>query len=72
MDEINKKIGCEMRNQRLLKRMTLEQVAKKMGRTKNSISLLELGVTKITIVDLKKFCEVIGCSWIELLEKVGD
>ena len=72
MDDINKKIGYEMRTQRLLRRMTLDQVAEKMGKTKNSISLLELGVTKITVVDLKNFCEAVGCSWVELLERVAD
>lgn len=36
---LNEKIGFEMRNQRLLHRMTLEQVADKMGiASKNTIS----------------------------------
>lgn len=70
---LNEKIGFEMRSQRLLKRMTLEQVAEKMGvKSKNTISLMELGVTKITVEDLQKYCDIVGCSWIEILESVCD
>ena len=70
---LNERIGYEMRTQRMIKRMTQEQVAEKMGyNSKNSISLLEKGVTKITVEDLQKYCDVVGCSWIEILEKVSD
>lgn len=69
---LNEKIGYEMRTQRLIKRMTQAQVAEKMGfNSKNSISLLEKGVTKITVEDLQNYCDAVGCSWIEILEKVS-
>ena len=68
---INEKIGFEMRNQRLLHRMTLEQVADKMGiGSKNTISRMELGAKNITIEDLVNYCNAVGCSWIELLYKL--
>ncbi len=70
---LNEKIGFEMRSQRLLKRMTLQQVADGMGvSSKNTVSRMELGITMITVEDLVKYCNVVGCSWIEILEKVGD
>ena len=70
---LNERIGFEMRSQRLLKRMTLQQVADGMGvSSKNTVSRMELGVTMITVEDLVKYCNVVGCSWIEILEKVGD
>lgn len=70
---LNEKIGFEMRSQRLLKRMTLQQVADGMGvSSKNTVSRMELGITMITVEDLVKYCDVVGCSWIEILEKVGD
>ena len=70
---LNEKIGFEMRNQRLLKRMTLQQVADGMGvGSKNTVSRMELGITMITVEDLVKYCNVVGCSWSEILEKVGD
>ena len=70
---LNECIGFEMRNQRLLKRLTLEQVAEGMNvASKNTISRMELGKTMITVEDLKKYCAVVGCSWVELLEKVSE
>lgn len=72
MDELNKKIGYEMRNQRLLARLTLEEVAHRMGfSSKNTVSRMELGQAKITVSDLKKFCDAVGCSWVEVLENAG-
>lgn len=72
MDDLNKKIGFEMRSQRLLARLTLEQVASGMGyKSRNTVSRMELGQADITVADLKKFCEVVGCSWVEVLENAG-
>lgn len=69
---LNECIGFEMRNQRLLKRMTLEQVATKMNiASKNTISRMELGKTMITVEDLKEYCAAVGCSWIDILNKVS-
>lgn len=70
---LNEKIGYEMRTQRLIHRLTLEEVAARMGvASKNTISRLELGKTQITVEDLKKYCEAIGCSWISILQKVSN
>ena len=67
---LNKRIGFEMRSQRLLKRMTLEQVASSMGiSSRNTISYWELGKTEITVEDLVRYCDVIGCNFITILEK---
>jgi transcriptional regulator with XRE-family HTH domain len=67
---LNERIGFEMRSQRLLKRLTLEEVASRMGiRSKNTVSRMELGITKITVEDLEKYCDAVGCSWIEILRK---
>lgn len=69
--ELNKRIGYEMRTQRLIRRLTLEQVAERMHvASKNTISRMELGDTKITVVDLKAYCDAVGCSWLEVLENV--
>lgn len=71
-NELNKAIGYEMRTQRLIKRMTLEYVAEKMGiSSKNTISRWELGLKDITVSDLIEYCDVVGCDWIELLKKVS-
>ena len=69
--KLNEQIGFEMRNQRLLHRMTLEQVADKMDiASKNTISRMELGAKNITVEDLVNYCNAVGCSWIELLYKL--
>ena len=71
METINERIGFEMRNRRQLKRMTLEQVAEKMEvKSKNTISRMELGKKDISVSDLQKFCDAVGCSWIELLNSL--
>ena len=66
---LNEKIGFELRNKRLLNRMTIQQVADKVG--KNTISYYELGKIKITINDLISYCEAVGCDYIEVLKKAN-
>lgn len=65
----NETIGRLMRKHRKEKNMTLQQVADKMGKAKNSISLLELGKTGIEIETLQKYCEIIGYDWINLIKE---
>lgn len=68
---LNEKIGFELRNKRLLNRMTIQQVADKVGKSKNTISYYELGKIKITISDLISYCEAVGCDYIEVLKKAN-
>ena len=71
-EELNRKIGHEMRTERLIRRLTLEDVAEQMGfSSKNSVSYIELGKKSITVEDLVKYCDVVGCSWIGILERVN-
>lgn len=70
---LNEMVGYEMRTQRLLRRLTLADVARRMGvKSQNTISLMELGRTQISVEVLQKYCDAVGCSWIEVLEKVSD
>ena len=66
---LNEKIGFELRSQRLLKRMTIQQVADKLGKSKNTVYYYELGKINITINDLIDYCEAVGCDYIEILKK---
>lgn len=53
--------------------MTLEDVAERMNvKSRNTISRIELGKKEITVEDLRKYCDAVGCSWIELLNKVSN
>ncbi len=68
---LNEKIGFELRNQRLLKRMTIQQVADLLGKSKNTVSYYELGKINITINDLIEYCDAVGCDYIEILKKAN-
>lgn len=65
----NKTVGMLMRKYRREKKMSLQQVADRMHKSKNSISLLELGVTGIEIDVLQKYCNIIGHSMIDLMKE---
>ena len=67
MMTLNERIGFEMRTQRLVKRMTIQQVADALGKSKNTVSYYELGKINITVDDLMKYCDVIGCNYIDIL-----
>lgn len=68
---IDERIGYEMRSARLLKRMSLQQVADRLDKAKQTISYWELGKTKITVVDLQRYCEVVGCNWLDILKRAS-
>ena len=71
--ELDKRIGFELRSQRLLRRMSLEEVADKMGvSSRNTISYLELGKKSIEVDELIKYCEIVGCDWKEIMLKVTE
>jgi transcriptional regulator with XRE-family HTH domain len=68
----NETIGMLMRKHRKEKKMTIQEVADRMGKAKNSVSLLELGKTGIEIETLQKYCDVIGYDWITLIKETDD
>lgn len=72
MRDNNKLIGALMREKRLTKRLSMQQVADKLGNTKQMVSKWELGKTKITVYDLQRYCEVVGCHWLDILKRVSD
>lgn len=69
---VNEQIGLEMRVERIRAKMTLDDVANKMGvKSKNTISRMELGKTEITVVQLREYCKAVGCNYIDILERVS-
>ncbi len=71
MMTINEKLGTEMRVERIRARMTLDEVAQRMGvRSKNTISRMELGKTEITMEMLINYCNAINFPWKDLLERL--
>lgn len=71
MKTLNEKIGYEMRTQRLIRRLTIQQVADALGKSKNTVSYYELGKINITVEDLMKYCDVVGCNYLDILLKAN-
>ena len=61
-----------MRTQRLIRRLTIQQVADLLGKSKNTVSYYELGKINITVEDLIKYCDVVGCNYLDVLKKAND
>lgn len=71
--DLNAKIGTALRNERSKRKLSLAEVADRMGySSRNTVSKIELGTTQITVEQLQNYCDAVGCSWIEILEKVSD
>lgn len=69
-EELNKRLGFELRSARLLKRMTLEQVATALGvSSRNTISYLELGKTAIDVETLIRYCKIVDADWVEVMKR---
>lgn len=69
-EELNKRIGFELRSARLLKRMTLEQVATALGvSSRNTISYLELGKTAIDVETLIRYCKIVDADWVDVMKR---
>lgn len=70
--KVDKEIGAEMRRQRTMRRLSLAQVADRMGySSRNSVSKMELGTTQITVGMILDFCKAVGCEidpFVEIIE----
>lgn len=69
---LNEKIGLQLRMRRMEKKMTIEEVADLLGVAKNTVSYMELGKKKITVEDVVKYSEIVGCDWITILKNAEE
>lgn len=69
---LNEKIGLQLRMRRMEKKMTIEEVADRLGVAKNTVSYMELGKKKITVEDVVKYSEIVGCDWIIILKNAEE
>ena len=67
-------MGCFMDIKRLRKAigLTQEELSERIGVHENTIRLWEKGLREPRLSDMKKLCEVLGCSELELLNGTGD
>lgn len=60
----------ELRHARAQSGMTQEQVAKAMGQTQSFVSKCERGERRIDIVELARFCAVLGIPLREFVDRI--
>lgn len=69
---LNEKIGFQLRFERMRKKLTIDQMAQLLHVAKNTVSYLELGKKNITVEDLKKYCEILDCNYVSILERADS
>lgn len=70
---LNEQIGYEMRKERERRNYSLAYVASKMGfSSRNTVSKMELGRKQITVDDLERYCDAVGCDMYEILRKAQN
>lgn len=70
-DILNKMAGSYIRKEREKQQLTLEQLAKKSGVSKQNIYYYEIGRNRIKIDKYYKICEALNLNVVEILEKVA-
>ena len=69
--DMNKRIGSLLREEREKRNMSLADVAFRMGyASRNTVSKIELGTTQITVEQLQKYCDAVGCNMYDLLRNL--
>lgn len=70
-DLLNKMAGNEIRKAREKQNLTLEELSKKCGVSKQNIYYYEIGRNRIKLDKYIKICEALDISVVEILEKVA-
>lgn len=69
---LDKTLGEEMRKQRKMRKLSLAQVADRMGySSRTTILKMETGLTQITVGMILDFCRAVGCDiepFVEIIE----
>ena len=72
MDMIEKSIGQRIKEQRKKNKLTQEQLAEKLGMSKNHLSAIERGVYRVQIETLVMIINCLGCTADDLFCDVID
>ena len=67
--EFNIKLGSALRYERRKKHLTLVSVADKLGMSKATVAFWETGERTITAKQWKQYCDLLGMSLDEFVEK---
>lgn len=74
-NELNKfdvALGDIMRQLRKAQKMSTSFVGEKIGITHQMVSLYELGKSAFTVTMLKKFCELYGVKYYDVIKQAGE
>lgn len=70
---IDEYLGSQLRKARKERGISLEQAADALGfKSRNSVSILEMGKQKITVEFLISYCQYLGIDYIDLLKQARD
>ena len=58
----------DLKNKREASGLTQEELSRKLGISRQAVSLLENGINKPTVENAKKLGEILGFDWTELYD----
>lgn len=67
MNGVNKHIGIKLKEARLGKRMSREQLARRIGTAQQTVEKYEIGAIDISVVRLLEISDILGVKIIELI-----
>ena len=67
----DEKLGLRLRQIRKEHKLSMNDVGKKIGCTKQMISLYELGKSALSVEQLKKICSIYGIKYYDIIKEVG-
>lgn len=67
----DEKLGLRLRQIRKEHKLSMSDVGKKIGCTKQMISLYELGKSALSVEQLKKICSIYDIKYYDIIKEVG-
>lgn len=67
----DEKLGLRLRQIRKEHKLSMNDVGKKIGCTKQMISLYELGKSALSVEQLKKICSIYDIKYYDIIKEVG-
>ena len=67
----DEKLGLRLRQIRKEHKLSMADVGKKIGCTKQMISLYELGKSALSVEQLKKICSIYDIKYYDIIREVG-
>lgn len=72
MDSISKNIGSRIKAARLEKKLSREQIARRLGKCQQTIAKYEAGDIEISVIQLTKISNILNVNIMYFLQPAGD